>query len=614
MTVYIVNTFGGMSPKISARQLNPRLAVKAVNVSLTTGELAPLRGPLKIGNAILSKAGVKLSIYKFGQDLSDETQYWFHWLTNVNVVRGNFADDAVERTYFTGDGVPKITYSPNAVTGGTNYPYGTYTLGVIKPDLLTLNLSVSNRAVTSITFAGTIATATTALPHKLQSNTKATIFGASDALYNGIQTVIVINATQFSYVMTAAPAANASGTLSMNYGGLPESRVYAFAYVSALGEEGAPSISSGFLSVIAGQIVSITGMPTSPSGNYNYTRKRIYRVLSGTNKSALQVVGEVTLSATSFTDDVLSTQLDEVIESLTYEPPPSDLKRLIAFSNGMMAGISGNQVCISEPFAPHAYPIGYRYSLTAVKPIALGSFGQSIVVLTNGMPSILTGSSPQSMNQDEIKFGQPCLSAESTVEIAGGVMWASDEGLAFIGNNGFDLATKQLFTVREWALYYPKTIRGHRWQNRYVGFYDTGTVKRGFIFDALTTDFYELDFYATAGYTDPKNGNLYLAIGDDVFKFDAGTNLKQLWLSKEFENSKLINMAVAKVVAKDYPVTFKLFASGNLKFTKQVQDGRIFSLPSGYKSTNFQVELSGNTLIQGFGIAESTEELKSAVE
>ena len=615
MTAYIVNTFGGMSPMVAVRLLPPSLAVTAINVNLTSGELVPLKALLKVGNNLLSKAGIKLSMYKFGQDLIDETQFWLHWTTNVNVVRGNIADDTSERTYFTGDGLPKVTYSPIAVTGGaTDYPYGTYTLGVIKPDLIGLNITVRNRTITSITFSGTTATVTTPIPHKLQADFKPTIIGASDALYNGSQKVTVLNSTQFTYVMTGTPAANASGTLTFNFGGLPENRVYAFTYQSALGEEGAPSITSGILSVIAGQIVEFTGIPTSPNGNYNFIKKNIYRTATGSVGTSLRFTGTLNLATTTFADEKLSTELGENIPSLTYEAPPANLKGLIPFVNGMMAGISDNQVCVCVPYQPHAYPIGSRYSFTGVKPIALGAVGESIVVLTNGMPSILNGSSGVAMTQNEVKYGQPCLSAQSVVEIAGGVMWASNEGLAYIGNSGFDLATQSRFSAREWANYYPSTIRGYRWQNRYVGFYDAGTVKRGFVFDAATADFYELDFYATAGYTDPKNGNLYLAVGNDVFKFDAGLNMRQSWLSKIFVADKLINMAVAKVVASDYPVTFKLYADGNLKFTKTVQDRRIFSLPSGYKATDYQVELSGNNTIQGFGIAESTAELKAAVE
>jgi len=63
-----------------------------------------------------------------------ENGYFFHWLTDVDVFRGPIAGDVTERTYFTGDGVPKMTYSPIAVSGGgTDYPNNTYDLGVPAP-------------------------------------------------------------------------------------------------------------------------------------------------------------------------------------------------------------------------------------------------------------------------------------------------------------------------------------------------------------------------------------------------------------------------------------------------------------------------------------------------
>lgn len=613
MTAFILNVFGGMSPKTSPRLLSEKFAQKAVNINLMSGELRALKSNLQISTSLLSKAGVKKSIYRFGQD-QGETQYWFHWTTDVDVVRGNIADDTAERTYYTGDGVPKYTYSPLAVTGGgTDYPYGFYTLGVIKPDLTATSVAVINRVITSITRSGTTATATTEEPHKLTTGSKVVIFGASDPLYNGDKTITVTDATHFTYITTTAPASNASGTLSFNYGGLPQSRLYAIAYVSALGEEGAPAIVTPLVDVIAGQIVTFTSLPTAPTGNYNYVKKRIYRTASGSQQSTLRYVGEVVLATTTFADNVLSTELGENNPALAYEAPPADLKCLIGLSNGMMAGISKNQVCITPPYVPHAYPISNRYSFN-VKVVAIASFGQSIAVLTEGIPSVLTGSSPEGMSQDEVKFGQPCLSAQSVVEIAGGVMWASDEGLAFIGNNGFDLATKVIFSEREWELYYPSTMRAYRWKNRYVGFYDTGTLQQGFVFDPTTYDFYELDFNATGGFTDPKTGNLYLAIGDNVFKFDGGTAIPYTWKSKIFTSEKPINMAVAKVIADVYPTTFKLYANREIKYSKTVLDDLPFSLPLGYKATDFEIELSGTNAIRGVGIAELTQELSIRVE
>ena len=63
-----------------------------------------------------------------------ENGYFFHWLTDVDVFRGPIAGDTTERSYITGDGVPKMTYSPIAVNGGgTDYPNNTYDLGVPAP-------------------------------------------------------------------------------------------------------------------------------------------------------------------------------------------------------------------------------------------------------------------------------------------------------------------------------------------------------------------------------------------------------------------------------------------------------------------------------------------------
>jgi hypothetical protein len=383
--------------------------------------------------------------------------------------------------------------------------------------------------------------------------------------------------------------------------------------VSALGEEGAPDIVNQF-EVVAGQKVLIGNIPTAPSGGYNLTKKRIYRTASGSQQSTLRYVSEIILATTTYTDHVKSTALGENIPSLTYVNPPDDMSGLISFANGMMAGISGNQVCICVPYQPHAWPIDSRYTFN-IDPLALGSFGNSIAVLTKGSPSILTGSSPSSMSQDEVKHGQPCLSARSVVEVAGGVMWASDQGLAYIGNSGFDLATKGIFTAKEFKNYAPSSIRGYRWENRYIGFYDTGTKQAGFMFDTQTGDFVELDFYASAGFTDPRSGELYLAIGNDVFKLNGDTSsLTLTWRSKKFTAPKPINLACAKVVSDKYPLTFNLYAKGELKISKQVMSEDAFYLPSGYKSDEFEFELIANGSIRGVAASDSMRELAKGIE
>jgi hypothetical protein len=686
-----VGVFGGMAPIVDKRLLDPKFGQKVVNALNTSGKLSPLKEPLKIGNNLLPKPGVKKSMYRFGKDRGED-EFWFHWTFDVNVVRGSINDDTSERTYFTGDGVPKYTNSEVA-TGTPLMPSVSYTLGIPKPDVDGVEFSITNRSIISISAVDLLATVITEQPHQLKTNSDVvisgadevevkigiesitknattvtvittenhtlatgdipTIHGATDPLYNVSAAISVTSSKKFTYTVASEPAANAdgdmyltieldafngkktatvvddttftyplifealddaTGTIEYNLGGLDENRVYALAFVGAGGEEGAPAIIPGIPKVTPGQELKLNGLPGAPAGAYNIAKKRLYRSQDGTSGASLRFVSDLTLAQDEFIDRVLGTSLGETIPTLDWEMPPDDMLGLISYGNGMMAAISKNQVLISVPYQPHAWPIASRYSFNT-DPIALGSFGQSIVVLTAGQPSILDGSSPDSMSQNLIKYGMPCLSAKSVVEISGGVMWACKQGLAFIDNQGFRLITAQRFNSESWAKYAPNTIRAYRWENRYVGFYDTGAKQAGFYFDLDTGDFYELDYFATAGFTDERNSNLYLAVGNDVFRFNGGANnLPVTWLSKEFTMPAPINPAIAKVVAEAYPVTFKLFAAGVLKNTKVVQSNQAFALPAGYKSDSFEVQLETSHAVKGWAAAETVRQLAEMIE
>jgi hypothetical protein len=97
-----------------------------------------------------------------------------------------------------------------------------------------------------------------------------------------------------------------------------------------------------------------------------------------------------------------------------------------------------------------------------------------------------------------------------------------------------------------------------------------------------------------------------------VLKFDAGTALTYQWRSGVFHLPSDVSMAAARVNASAYPLTFKLYADGALKFTKTVASASVFRLPSGYRSRRYQVELSGTSNVREVGFATSVEELTSA--
>jgi len=138
MAVLQIKSFGGISPKVPPRYLQDSQAQTAINCPVFNGALVPIQD---VGAAVttLAKAGVPQTIYRFGQDVVSDSQYWFHWTTDVNVCRGQISGDTSEWTFYTGDGVPKATYSTIALSGA-NYPAVSRPLGLPNPDLaLTAN-------------------------------------------------------------------------------------------------------------------------------------------------------------------------------------------------------------------------------------------------------------------------------------------------------------------------------------------------------------------------------------------------------------------------------------------------------------------------------------------
>lgn len=130
MTAIKIESFDGEAPRIAPRQLPPTMAQTALNCKLWS-TLEPFRDAAFVVTPNI--VGLVNSIYRLGQGLG-ETQFWMTWLTaGVSVVRGQVAGDTTERTYYTGNGVPKVTDASLCTAGGTTYPVTSYTLGLPRP-------------------------------------------------------------------------------------------------------------------------------------------------------------------------------------------------------------------------------------------------------------------------------------------------------------------------------------------------------------------------------------------------------------------------------------------------------------------------------------------------
>jgi hypothetical protein len=527
-----ITNFAGMMPRRNAALLPDNAAQNAQNCTLWHGDLRPLKSPLTVITPTALGGAIR-SIYRIGMSLP-ETQFWMAWTADVDVVRGMIANDTSERTYFTGDGVPKVTNLQMATQGGTSYPVNAYALGVPAP--------------------------------------------------------------------TVAPTCLASDTTAPN-----ETRAYIYTYVTAWGEEGMPSPPTRVV-VSSTAAVALSGMATAPTGNYNITSKRIYRSQQTAGGTAIyEFVAEIADAGITFNDTLTGTQLGEELTTLTYAMPPADLAGLVALPNGIMAGFSGYDLYFCEPFLPYAWPEAYR--LTADYPIVgLGVFGSSLLVCTKGSPYLVSGVHPDSMSMERIELDQACVAKRSIISIGGGVMYASPDGLVYVGAGGSRVVTQELYTREEWQALNPATIEAYFHDGKYIGMFSSGG---GFILNSLEDA--SLTFFdeaVTAGYADKINDALYLCIGGVIKKFNAGTDKSYTWRSKKFQVAQSPAPACVRVDADTYPVTLKLYADGVLKHTETVANERVFRLPKGYRPREIEMELSGTARVRLLAVANKPMELK----
>jgi len=210
MAVLQIKSFGGVSPRISPRYLQDSQAQIALNSPVFAGSLNSLPG---LGAAVktLTKVGTPVTIYRFGQDSVSDSNYWFHWTSDVDVCRSQVSGDTSEWTFFTGDGPPKATYAQLALSG-TNYPFASRLLGVAQP---TLALTVSPSVFTPTTHPAKV-TLTSTMIAQLSATygIQVSIIGTTDQNYTTITLTSPITAASVASAVNAAAgvAAVVNGT------------------------------------------------------------------------------------------------------------------------------------------------------------------------------------------------------------------------------------------------------------------------------------------------------------------------------------------------------------------------------------------------------------------
>ncbi len=128
MVGVVIRAFGGISPKTPPRRLSETQAQTADKCAVFNGALRPAKDVS--GTTVATKPGSTQTIYKFGQDSTNETSGWLAFNSDVDVARGQINGDTEEWTFYTGDGAPKAIragFTASPISMGIAAPTGALT-------------------------------------------------------------------------------------------------------------------------------------------------------------------------------------------------------------------------------------------------------------------------------------------------------------------------------------------------------------------------------------------------------------------------------------------------------------------------------------------------------
>ena len=546
-----ITGFGGMQPKVSPRMLPENGAQVAANCVLVSGELRPMFSPEIAANP--AKAGPFRAIFK-----ADTA--WYAWDTDVDVARGMVGTE--QRYYYTGDGEPRMTTESLAKTGGgENYPAAWRVLGVPKP-ITSPSVSPSGGVAVDVsryycyTFYDDLDQESAPSPLSGMTTGKPdgtwAISGMDAAPPNsGDITALVFTGKSVTITTTNTHFNRAGETITLDD------------VTTVTNVDGTWTLDSVN---IAGKTMTFT-VDETPVGTYNnatdttdtWTRvapfgtctKRLYRT-SG-SVAQFQLVAEGIASATY--NDTLSDSaiLGDELVSGSWEMPPVGLKGLLTLPGGSLAGFDGKQVYFSEPYQPHAFPPEYAMR-TDFPVVAIGAYGNNVVVGTTGNPYVISGQEPGQMIADKGQVPYPCLSKRSMVSLGNAAGYATTMGFVSIGDSGTDIVTKEAFSEEAWSKLDPSTVAAEV-ANGGLYMLSRTELNRIYILDFLNqtglTDA-QIDVYDV--YTNPATGKLYVSgySGSDAVIFempdDNGVYMSMQWRSKQFTLPAPLNLGAVRIM------------------------------------------------------------------
>ncbi len=490
------------------------------------------------------------------------------------------------------------------------------------------------------------------------------------------------NAQYFVNTFTNGPPAFASGLITQqpdlqvwadcSTSSQLETRAYVYTWLSAYGEESAPSpftLVEGW-SNATWTVDLFSPVPDDLGILRNIVSVNIYRTVTSTGGTATYFfVANVPVGTVAFTDNIDDSvvALNNQLPSTTWTPPPEGLSGITSMPNGMAVGFKNNEIWFAEPYQPHAWPVAYV--LTTEFPIVgLGVTGNSVVACTAGSPYIATGVNPSGMSEAKTVEKHPCISKKSIISRPEGVYYAAPTGLIQVTSAAQVTNSTEAWITREkWAQLVPqKNIKAVPFLGTYFGMgttngLDTSVAQQGFDIDLSPADAASFTIWPQPGghrlgfqsltnpngfntdnvMIDPWSGVTLLLQNNAVYQYDfsqpAPTIVPYTWRSKLFQQESHKNFAAVRIFFDTPPGTpaqnaspntaptldpswntlstgqygiMRVFADGNLVTTREIRtSGQILRILSGFKADTWQFEFTARVFITNAKVATSVKEL-----
>lgn len=531
-------TFLGTVLELHPKRLGEGYGVEVRNLRPGSADLRGWSGA-PIVHVLPISGSQRTSLYRMGRATPSDIAYWLTSVNDVDYVRSLNADDATERTYYTGESEARITDNVIGLAGEP-YPTAYRTLGVPAP----------------------------------------------------------------SGIITLAPLSAGSGTAS--------TRSYLDTFVTDKGEEGAPNSAPQNISIAASGTVQGSNLPPAPAGPNGITLRRIY--VSENNSDYRRIVQQAA-SLTTFQDTLQTRGTVLPSGGSTSRPawlePPTGLRGLIELWDGMIGGFVGKSLRVCHPYQFHAWPFEYENVITD-DIVGTGTFQRTWVVLTTGKPRLFQGSSPASLSEVPAPFKRSCIAKRGILSMDSGVAYPSEEGLAWIGTDGERLVTAGIMTPQQWRTFNPETMVAARVERFYYASYsDDLGARRAFIIDPVNPQgFIHIDQPAFGAFYDTLQEQLYLLdSGNVIRKWNGGSPMTPLFRRGVKRMPMRTNAGAVQIVADTYPVQFRLWGDGVLRYQGSIANGEPQALPGDFLDQDFQYEVTGGP-VQAVLVGEDVSDLR----